>query len=335
LKTLFLSETGLKGLLDGILKERVGYFPVASDDNYTLRRFEGGAPEPLTFNSYRFVEPLKSIFFGARETVYPIPEGGLEARAVFGVKSCDLESLKNLDYIFMGGELEDPVYTALRRNTLIVSGDCTDVRESCFCTSVGVSPYPEEGFDLNVSEISGGFLVDVGSPLGEEAIGRFAGEVREASEGELREREERRREILGKLKELRGRYPEDDLYYRSVKGNFDSEIWEEKARDCVECGACNLVCPNCYCFILYDRLSKSGIERARVWDSCQYKSFARVAGGLNPRQRLAQRVRHRFMHKFVYLPDSFGGYGCVGCGRCVEACIAKIDMREILEDISV
>ncbi len=330
-----MGKTGLKKLLDGILEDKIGYFPVESDDDYVLKRFEGETPDQLVFNRYRFVEPLKSILFGAKDTVYPISEKGPKIRAIFGVKSCDLESLKNLDYIFKGGEIEDPVYMNLRQNTIVISGDCTDVKETCFCTSLGVSPYPGEGFDLNISEISDGFLVDVGSPLGEELISHFAGDASEASEEELKEREGKRKEVLEKLRKLRSSYPEDNLYYRRVKGNFDSDMWEEKAQDCVECGACNFVCPNCYCFILYDRLSESGLRRARAWDSCQYRNFARVAGGQNPRRRLAQRVRHRFAHKFIYLPDSFGNYGCVGCGRCVEACIAKIDMREILEDTSV
>ncbi|MBC8252988.1 MAG: 4Fe-4S dicluster domain-containing protein, partial [Ardenticatenia bacterium] len=66
----------------------------------------------------------------------------------------------------------------------------------------------------------------------------------------------------------------------------------------------------------------------------QYKEFARVAGGLNPRKRIAERIRHRFFHKFVEFPQNYDMYSCCGCGRCIEACIAGIDTKEILEDLA-
>jgi ferredoxin len=36
------------------------------------------------------------------------------------------------------------------------------------------------------------------------------------------------------------------------------------------------------------------------------------------------------MHKFRYYPENFGRVLCVGCGRCIEHCPVKIDLREVL-----
>jgi ferredoxin len=49
-----------------------------------------------------------------------------------------------------------------------------------------------------------------------------------------------------------------------------------------------------------------------------------VAGGHNFRRQREQRYRHRFYRKGKYLPERCGFVGCVGCGRCVGACVPKI-----------
>jgi ferredoxin len=46
------------------------------------------------------------------------------------------------------------------------------------------------------------------------------------------------------------------------------------------------------------------------------------------------RFRQRVYHKFVYYPDKFGRILCTGCGRCIEACPARMDLIEILEGLT-
>ena len=55
-----------------------------------------------------------------------------------------------------------------------------------------------------------------------------------------------------------------------------------------------------------------------------------MAGMLNPRPRLTDRVKHRYYHKYDYLVQSHGEVFCSGCGRCIDTCSAGIDMRESL-----
>ena len=116
-----------------------------------------------------------------------------------------------------------------------------------------------------------------------------------------------------------------------IEKNYEAELWAEEAQTCVECGACNTICPTCHCFLLYDQLDQEKMARLRVWDSCLLKNFARVAGGANPRSQLWMRLRNRFEKKFDFFPRVAGFYACTGCGRCITACPGKIDIRRVLK----
>ncbi|MCX5636268.1 MAG: 4Fe-4S dicluster domain-containing protein, partial [Planctomycetota bacterium] len=93
------------------------------------------------------------------------------------------------------------------------------------------------------------------------------------------------------------------------------------------CGSCNLVCPTCYCFNVQDDINwdmRTG-NRQRVWDGCLLEGFTRVAGGHEFRKNRADRFRHRLYRKGKYVPDKIGGeIACVGCGRCIDACLPDI-----------
>ncbi len=108
---------------------------------------------------------------------------------------------------------------------------------------------------------------------------------------------------------------------------YNHPVWEEMAKSCFSCGSCNLVCPTCYCFDVRDEVNwnLSTGERIRVWDGCMLADFAIVAGNLNFRKSRADRYRHRYYRKGKYVPPKIGGsIACVGCGRCITACVAKI-----------
>ena len=124
--------------------------------------------------------------------------------------------------------------------------------------------------------------------------------------------------------------PSEERLKGRVKKNYSYAFWNPEAENCVECGACNTICPTCHCFLLYDQGDKRAMERLRVWDSCMLKRFARVAGGANPRPELWMRLRNRFEKKFDFFPQVLGLNACTGCGRCISACPAKIDIRKVL-----
>ena len=237
----------------------------------------------------------------------------------------------------MNGDFKDPFYAERRQNTLVVASDCTAYRPSCFCLALGINPFPEANYDVTLSEVSGGCLLTAGSPKGESFLAANGRRFEPATPAQIDQRREKREELLRSLtrKLADEGMPDKGAHQANVRRNFQSPIWEKRAAECVECGACNLVCPTCHCFLLEDyEKAAQQFGRARLWDSCQYKSFSRVAGGANPRKKLAERVRNRFVKKFDFFPDTAGLSACTGCGRCSEACIAKIDIREILKELA-
>jgi len=71
----------------------------------------------------------------------------------------------------------------------------------------------------------------------------------------------------------------------------------------------------------------------RRWDGCMLRDFARVASGENFREHRSSRLRHRFYRKGKYIREDYGRVGCVGCGRCVRACLVKIDPVEVFNTL--
>ncbi len=290
-----------------------------------------------TLGDFRQLEPLKTLFFPAREFIgrwsdqtarQPLPE-----RIVFGVKNCDLSALAIFDHVFLHGLCPDPYYREARAKTILVSCDCAAQLDVCFCPAVGEQPFAKGGFDINIAETPGGYVIEDGSARGQQLLESAQQYLAPASEELLagfdQQRARRYRELV-ELSQAHGLNPGTD-FRAAIETTFESDFWKEIAADCVECGACNFICCTCHCFLLadgYDDDAKPA--RSKLWDACLYAGFAATAGGGNPRPLRAQRLRNRFDKKFSFFPQVLNRYACDGCGRCTEACIANIDIRDVL-----
>ncbi len=347
-KSYFLKNAGIKELIPSLARDFKLFAPERIEETYKWRRVLEDSPKPPDWSQYRTVEPLKTFFFPPRYTVATYsadtPQGKADLDALkekqtvlFGTKACDLRSLKVLDHVFLEGEIEDPFYKARRENTILIASDCTEFTENCFCLALGINPFPEDNYDIKFSVLEEGLLLEAGSQRGESLLDRYRSHFTEATASQKEEAEKNRNTFIDNYrKKIAGEnLPEKDSIKGYVEKNFKSGIWENYSEDCVECGACNLVCPTCHCFILQDYARSGGdFGRSLLWDSCQYKTFARVAGGANPRRRLAERIRNRFDKKFSFFPERIDSYACTGCGRCTEACLAGIDIREVLKELA-
>jgi len=338
--TRYLSKAGLSQLLEKLGQDNQLYLSVGEDLNYHLQTAGSVAGSSWQFPAVRAVEPLKALLFSARQDIGPYFASDTESPAtpqvIVGAKACDLAALRILDHVFLEGDFQDPDYKARRENLLIISGDCTDAKEVCFCTLLGAKPYPQVGYDLNLSPLDGGYVVEAGSDKGKKLIDQHSRLFQTAQEQQLAQREHNRGKLTNKVKqqvEAQGMTFGDRLD-KLLLGQPNVELWTRQASTCVECGACNFICPTCHCFLLSDLEDRHGCKRFRNWDSCQYKNFARVAGGANARPKRAQRLHTRFEKKFRFFPDRIGQFACTGCGRCVEACLGKIDLREILKELA-
>jgi len=199
---------------------------------------------------------------------------------------------------------------------------------------VGGQPFSDEGFDLNLAKVKGGFVVEAGSERGGKFIKENKRLFNDVPSGAEDERDENRKQAQGRLDEINAEYELDTPINEIVENGYDSDVFDEEAKDCVECQACTRVCPTCHCFYLYDTKQKEYFGKMKMWDSCMRRDYATVAGGENPRKILGDRLQHRLSHKFVYFLDRYGIEMCVGCGRCVEGCAGEIKIREILKKLN-
>lgn len=303
----------------------------------------------ISLRAARPAATVKSLLFPARELVAVYGQetrpGLVEEQAVPGVivgpRACDLEAIRILDEVFLEGDFQDPFYRARREALTLVTTDCAEVRDSCHCNLVDGKPFPEAGFDLNLSPIEGGYVAEVGSEKGQALIDGLAEAPPEATEEQLAERERMRARTMEKLGEQNRTYELPRPHPEVVAQARESAAWDGAVRRCVACTACTNICPTCHCFLLYDQPAGEGterFERVRVWDSCLYADYSRMAGvgGVkpNPRPELRSRLENRILHKFAWFPENYGRLACVGCGRCIDACLGGIDLRELLKEFS-
>ncbi|MBU0549167.1 MAG: 4Fe-4S dicluster domain-containing protein [Candidatus Omnitrophica bacterium] len=315
------------------------FLPEAKEEDYLYQECKDSVD--FSFNSYRAVQPLKSFLSYPKEKIsggYSQPAAVFDVvpTVVAGLKNCDLHSLKIQDFVFQEGIASDPLYKSRRENTILISGDCTAFKEVCFCLALDVLPHPAEGFDLNLSPLSEGFLVEAGSKRGSELVRKYQQYFIKAKDSQISARDSKRENVIGELRDnlCSKNLPVKELLQKIVRRGYNSATWRNFCLDCVECGACNFICCTCHCFLLSENKEKDKYARLRVWDSCQYANFARVAGGANPLKRREQRLRNRFSKKFDFFVDNLGVPACEGCGRCIEACPGKIDIREVLKDLA-
>jgi ferredoxin len=320
------------------LKPKCGCEQSFPSEDYLLKRYSKESKEEFVFNSYRSIEPLRTFFTEYKEEVcgyFSDMKKKERPRAICGVKNCDLFSLKIQDYVFLEGAEADPVYKARRESTLIISGDCPGFKEVCFCKAFDINPYPAEGFDMNLSPLTNGYLLDIATDKAREIAASLKDILSPVTLGQTSGRAAKRELMSRKLLEHLSRYsiPRKEDLREIVSSGYNSSVWQEQMRTCVECGGCVFMCDTCHCFLLADELNGENSRRLRLWDGCMFNNFTRVAGGANPLKMRYMRLRNRYLKKFDFFIANLGFQACCGCGRCIDVCPGKIDIRYILRKL--
>lgn len=305
-----------------------------------VRFGEVESTKDIVFDYGRDLYPPKRFLLPHHENMFRYSEDGgsievsLEApaQAIIGIRSCDVMAIRFQERFFCN-QIVDPYFKPRLDNTVFFSLVCNaPPREECFCICCDSGPYLESDFDVQLTDLGDRFLYEVGSPKGEEAtaLGSFA--LREAQSTDLAESHRIQLQADSQFK---------TVAYLAKAINFISadevpdDVYEKLGATCFRCGACTNLCPVCTCYTVDDQREKGAtFVRRRFWDSCQYSGFTREASGHNPRatpgSRLARRLYHKASYQYI-MRD--GRHGCVGCGRCVTACLTHLGIPEVVKSI--
>lgn len=336
-----LKKDDLPGFVDSLVKDYEVVGPVPKEFKHVFGRIHSFSELDLDYKTTllppkKYLLPQKETLIkftiGDESTVEPVVEPVLETpkRVVFGAHSCDLHGIWLLDDIFAEGSM-DVNYASRRQGTYFIGIDCKEpCFENSFCKSMGTLK-PGGGYDIFLTDLGNEYIAETATAAGEDMLkyGNFAPANYKVKELYF---DTWRKKLAG--------FP-DPLEYDAGKlpsvltEAYDDFIWDALEERCFDCGACTVVCPTCYCFDMLDEVDidmKNG-RRSRRWDSCQLRDFALLAGGENMRGKRSDRLRHRFLRKGKYFKEKFGRFACVGCGRCGRACLVKIDVLQVFNQL--
>ena len=316
-----IKKENLKNLFHHVKSEYKVIAPVRRKGSYAFIEVEDFSDVTLDYPIT--ILPPKNYIIPYKEPIFALEGGEFketisdEKIAFFGLHLCDANAIGRLDLVFWN----DPYYKARREKMLVIGVSCKPDK-NCFCKSTGANVLTN-ACDLFLKADGDDFVGFSMTEKGRMLLSQLYFGPETVDEREVKiEYDERVHIDIHKIG-------------RRILKDYNNPVWEENAKRCLGCTNCTLVCPLCYCYDVIDETFIVPTEglRVRCWDSCLLLSFARVAGGLNFRKDLKARYRNIYIHKFKTFVDEFGVPSCVGCGRCITFCPAKIDMLEILDKI--
>jgi len=307
------------------------YAPTQSNIGLEYDIIDDNNIQDIIYNTPKTASPLKLFYLPVKENV--VKETNLKlVNIIIGAPSCDLAALDILDEIYLNEPFIDPFYKKRRENSIIIGTDCYSIEENCHCNVYDVKAIPEKNHDILLSFIDERIFLSINSDKGSTLLKniRDFADVVTMTEDLKNLIESKRETVASALKKQNRKIP---AY--SETGNIinesDDAIWKEFSRTCVSCGACSTICPTCTCFLLVDR---SGFEKIRQMDACQFPGFARIAAGEDNLGERHVRFKNRYLCKYVWKPQKFKSLACTGCGRCIDTCIGGISKNKLFIELA-
>lgn len=323
-----LSKNELDRLIDSLIASQKTFGVQAKGERFNFDLLESA--EDLRLDYDVTLQPPKKYFQPPVETLLTYhTQKGYESHLddepfnLVGVHPYDMHAINQMEEIFSQDNY-DAHYMVRRKNATIIACDVATPSKNVFASTMATATV-DKGYDAIITDLGDGYLIEAATDKGEKVL-EHVKDAEDAGKDDFAKRDQVRKENKEKLKN----YQLDcDLSYlpRLLERAYDHPVFEEKAETCFSCGSCTQVCPTCYCFNVQDDIDwdMQTATRKRAWDGCMLDGFTKVAGDHEFRDKRSERFRHRIYRKGKYVPAKIGGrIACVGCGRCVDACLPEI-----------
>ena len=153
-----------------VMKSNEFIAPVSGNPQKTIqkshyRKIE--SPDEIFLNQNTFY-PIKNFFSGEEEVLFEfkgdnilVPKLHIRNRVFFGIRRCDLNSIRHQDMVFME-EHPDLNYKVKREASVLIGYHCKETGPYCFCQSFDL----KEFFDLMFHDKGDSYAVEIGSDKG-------------------------------------------------------------------------------------------------------------------------------------------------------------------------
>lgn len=294
------------------------------DGTRTLGRLDEG---PLMLTGGPLPTKPTNVFFPQMEEVFVDSDEGVQdpttpakPLVVVGFTAADIDCLEFIDRFF-SRDYRDDIYFNRRDHavTVCISGRCG--KDGEFLRIAG------DGCDIELICDGQRYILAPYSEIGEALTKRAKGRERVSDI-----------EVHAINKESKGLgTDEQELILAASKLLLNEQVsedfWRDIADRCIACTACNLACPTCTCFDVFDRKDGDKTKRWRIWDSCQFDGFMREASGHNPMGEEWSRTRRRIHHKLAADVTRWGHVTCFLCGRCDQVCPSNIGIKSVCREM--
>lgn len=304
---LSIPDTKFNHLIEYIIKEYDSYGPIKKDGKVVFSRLANSSD--LYLFSKKTQISFKNIVFPAiQETGYR----KLEKIALIGLNNCDVWSFHRL-----WDQFKKTNILVNKEDVLIIGMECKP-DQNCFCGMVGANEYAP--FDLFIQEAKNEIEVFSGSTKGTNILKTIG----------LKQKDNNL--VLRKIGQDKNKYDQKLISSVIDKKAKNLDLWQSISNNCFGCGACSAVCPLCFCFRqTFENTTFGKSVHNLKWDSCFAKCFSEIQNRHDFRPTNTDRFYNWYHHKFVrsYFQNKYPL--CTGCGRCITACPANLNVKNIIK----
>lgn len=296
--------------------------------SYILKKYEGFGPKPTSGGPVfsKIINPGDLYLGPTKNPVIPFKKHlfsdncsttdlkNYSKTAFLGLLNCDAWALS-----YFLEEFEKTDLLPKRENIFVMTKECYP-DDFCFCNQMNLNKLAPT--DIFIQEERNGYLIFAESRKAKSILEKLGIKLQNKS-AKMRLPEDRDEKF--DLKEI------DQIIENREKF---ADFWKNISDNCFGCGVCTAVCPLCFCFRqdFKNEIDGRGTQCLN-WDSCFAKRFSEIQHNFDLRPENADRLYNWYHHKFVRAQKEHGRPLCTGCGRCIEACPANLNINGILRSL--